>query len=285
MIAAAWRGCLMPGGSWAAPLAGVHPGVLSVRHPDGALVSLVGDVARAEARALVLDPGDLSGLLRWARRAKPAPALSYAEGESATLGPFSIDLSACRTWDPRPALARAAEELRRAEWRRPGAAGEVQAALAGLLQRRLPPESVFRAGAFRDAFRSRLEDADDCPWSLAGFGPGTTPAGDDFLAGCLLARRLWPGAGGGAPRVPPACFPRTTAAGQALLRAADQGAFPAHLAALGPALAAACADGDYGGLEAAAERFFAHGATSGTDALAGFLFGAGGKSAIDLLML
>ena len=144
---------------------------------------------------------------------------------------------------------------------------------------------MFRAGAYRDAFRSRLADGAPPPWSLAGFGPGTTPAGDDFLAGYLLARRLRAGPGGEVPRVPPSCFPRTTAAGQALLRAADQGAFPAHLAALGPALAAACADGNFGGLETAAERAFTHGATSGTDALAGLLFGAGGKSAMNLLML
>ncbi len=113
---------------------------------------------------------------------------------------------------------------------------------------------------------------------LAGLGGGLTPAGDDFLCGAMLAAWLWhpaPEAVCGA--VADAAAPRSTALSAALLRAAGRGECAADwhrlLAALA-GLSSSAPPGEQGEMEAALRAVLAHGATSGADALAGFLWGA-----------
>jgi hypothetical protein len=108
---------------------------------------------------------------------------------------------------------------------------------------------------------------------LAGLGPGLTPAGDDFLVGWMAGLWLF-GTGAGLPVVELCALvaaeaaPRTTRLSAAWLCHAAAGRF----GELWHGFAAACAEGG-DGLRAAAGRIRDTGATSGSDALAGLLWG------------
>ena len=108
---------------------------------------------------------------------------------------------------------------------------------------------------------------------LAGRGIGLTPSGDDFLAGAML----WAWLAHPAPvpfcrMVAEVAVPRTTTLSAAFLRAAARGECDANwhrlLAALSTDSAAQLAP--------AVQQVVAHGATSGADMLAGFLWLAAG---------
>ena len=105
---------------------------------------------------------------------------------------------------------------------------------------------------------------------LAGLGTGLTPAGDDFLTGLML----W----GWLAHPDPNCLchllveaagPRTTTLSAAFLRAAARG----ECSAAWHALLAALSRGEDEEVAGSVQEVLAHGATSGADALAGFLWG------------
>jgi hypothetical protein len=102
------------------------------------------------------------------------------------------------------------------------------------------------------------------PEELVGYGPGLTPAGDDFLTGAILAT---PGASFvDAARLTP-LLPGTTPAGRTLLYAALRGQFPAYLVDF---ITAVAAHGDsIRRIESSVRRACSHGETSGSDALSG----------------
>ncbi|GAB4539679.1 MAG: hypothetical protein Kow0063_28720 [Anaerolineae bacterium] len=101
---------------------------------------------------------------------------------------------------------------------------------------------------------------------LAGLGPGGTPAGDDFLVGAMAAIWLL-GGQADAQAVAQTAAPRTSALSAAFLRAAGRGEFIAPWHALLEALAA----GDPNQVEQGAMRVESFGASSGADALDGFI--------------
>jgi hypothetical protein len=126
---------------------------------------------------------------------------------------------------------------------------------------------------------------------LVGLGPGSTPSGDDFIAGALLgetALRLLLSTEAKAvadslePMIP--CFKenedlwmtmnRTTDAGKTLLWQALQGHFPNYL--IETVRSVSDAEGKQE-IADAVERAVARGATSGTDAMTGFVFSIEGK--------
>jgi len=104
---------------------------------------------------------------------------------------------------------------------------------------------------------------------LMGLGPGLTPAGDDYLLGAL-ARLQMDASLESLPGIQ-ALFEigaeRTTKLSRAWLQHAAQGRFAAHWHALGDALMSGRGDAICG----AAEDILRVGATSGPQALAGFL--------------
>ena len=116
--------------------------------------------------------------------------------------------------------------------------------------------------------------------ALAGLGGGLTPAGDDFLVGAMLGAWLTHPTPASLCRVlADAAAPRTTILSAAFLRAAARGecsaAWHTLLAALSrrPDRADASIRSKTCQVYTAAVRsVMAHGATSGADALAGFLF-------------
>lgn len=106
--------------------------------------------------------------------------------------------------------------------------------------------------------------------SLAGVGPGLTPAGDDFLLGAmhgLWATQPMAGASELTARMAAIAIERTHALSAAWLAAGARGeaAEPWH------ALVSAIACSDSAALQAAALRILPTGHTSGADALAGFM--------------
>jgi Protein of unknown function (DUF2877) len=113
--------------------------------------------------------------------------------------------------------------------------------------------------------------------SLAGLGPGLTPAGDDFIAGVLLAlaivraRRGDPALNEIAHLLVETAAPRTHEISAAYLRAAYDG----QVSERWDPLLAALAAGEAEQITVAAAPVLATGETSGADMLAGFVVGFG----------
>jgi hypothetical protein len=104
---------------------------------------------------------------------------------------------------------------------------------------------------------------------LAGLGGGLTPAGDDFLTGVML----WAWLAHPSPRslcrlLVEAAAPRTTTLSAALLRAAARG----ECSVAWHTLLATLSEGSDAEVAGAVREVLSHGATSGADALAGFLW-------------
>ena len=109
----------------------------------------------------------------------------------------------------------------------------------------------------------------DAAAHLAGLGIGLTPAGDDFLAGIMLwAWLAYPAPGPLCRALVEAAAPRTTTLSAAFLRAAARGECDANW----HQLLAALSTGSAAQLAPAVQQVVAHGATSGADMLAGFLW-------------
>lgn len=195
-------------------------------------------------------------------------------------------------WDPKARLDRAARRFLRgiSDRKVPGLAAlatEVRGLLAEAYAAGRRAEGLHGSGAFAAGFK-RLQAHPDFPAVAVGFGPGTTPAGDDWLAGCLVALDLRAGGLGKAAldhrQKIRGRIEQTASAGRALLLGALAGAPPEYLVALAEAAAdwvAVALDARVkveaglgtGGLWVAVSKCLEHGATSGEDALAGFVYG------------
>ncbi|HHS97971.1 MAG TPA: DUF2877 domain-containing protein [Chloroflexi bacterium] len=202
---------------------------------------------------------------------------------SIAVGPLRVDLSTASIWEPRPewetlrahrsaieALFPTVRELAlREAW------GENWLAL--LLPSPTPPSPLQGAvlARVRDGLR-RLQEG----WEgnlqavragaarLAGLGGGLTPSGDDFLTGVML--RAWlthPDPATFCQTVVEAAAPATHALSAAFLRAAARGECNIawhHLLAV-------LTEGNEEAIPPALQEVLSYGASSGADALAGFL--------------
>jgi hypothetical protein len=123
--------------------------------------------------------------------------------------------------------------------------------------------------ALRDGHRSGIREN---AARLAGLGPGLTPAGDDYLVGLMAGLRVWPDSCGLPPNeacqiILEATEGRTTLISSAFLHCAKESLFGENWHRLLTELAG----GETAGIQWAARRILSSGATSGADALAGFL--------------
>ena len=109
------------------------------------------------------------------------PAEASSPGNYLAISPIVIDLSAAELWNPQPDWL-----MLRARRRQVAAGAKV---IAGILaEARLVD---WRAADCPRRFASRRPAAYRRPSrALVGLGPGLTPAGDDWLAGWLLAQYL-----------------------------------------------------------------------------------------------
>ncbi|HPE36009.1 MAG TPA: DUF2877 domain-containing protein [Spirochaetales bacterium] len=260
-------GILVPAAPWSARLVGAGSKAVSLLHPDGALVSVVARKSDMEARAM--------GHGEWARfRNELEPLLDSQDAmvgwDGSRLlcaGRATLDFSEASVWDPRPLIRRAG--------RPPRSVASMEAMLQEAMRAADPDGEdygIHGGGPFASGFAA-LEAADGFPANLVGFGPGTTPAGDDWLAGYLAAADMeagTPGQASGELRERVAeRLGTTTAAGRSLLLGALAGIPPAYIVALALALAT----GGAADLEAAVRAALGHGASSGRDALSGLAAG------------
>jgi len=174
------------------------------------------------------------------------------------IGGLEVALEDAAVWEPRP------------DW------NALRARRAGVGRDAIPSYGIGRdaipsyaAESLRAGWEGDLVALREGAARLAGLGGGLTPTGDDFLTGVMLWAWLTH------PDPPIICraiveeaAPRTTTLSAAFLRAAADG----QCSAAWHRLLAALRTGTEDELAAAVQGVLAYGATSGADALAGFLW-------------
>lgn len=284
----ALAGPLVPRGAWEARVEGVFRGAIALGHPDGLWITLLRSRKDLEPRGIWPGPAAFDALARLVVPGRPVlfsggadPFLAAPRGTVRT-GPLE-------SWDPRPELAAAEAAFREAGPSAPSAAAEL---IRAALEADGYSEGLHGDGPFGRRF-AELRGEPDFPFSLVGFGPGTTPAGDDFLAGWILGRVLRHGEAEALRIVEGLDTTLTTVPGRTLLAGAVRGFFPAYLIRVAQALVVMAVSGseplDSGGRgspesaghagtewTAAIGAAFSHGASSGRDAMLGLMEGVGG---------
>jgi len=245
--------------------------------PGGDVVALVTPQVGDGPLNVVLD--SVAGLFAGIDPGTPATL----EGEQLCIGGLGVDLRGAAVWEPRPdwealrarrAVLLAGLPLLRTLCLRYAPAGSLLGLLGALLPDDAPSRAIFStaqpaAEVLRAGWEGNLARLQEGAAGLAGLGGGLTPAGDDFLAGALLWAWL------AHPAPAPFCqvlaevaIPRTTTLSAAFLRAAARG----ECSAAWHALLAALSEAAEAEIAVAVREVLAHGATSGADSLAGFLY-------------
>ncbi len=204
------------------------------------------------------------GFRHWLAPGMPASITRH----TLALPPLSIHLAGAALWESCP------------DWQ--GVPPQALAAALARLPAWLPPCSltqtpyVATAQKAQAALQAGFQQGDLAACchgaqQLGGVGPGLTPAGDDFLLGVMAALWLvWPAARARLfnQAIAAAAGPRTTSLSAAWLAAAAVGNVSSHWHQLLPALSAGQPDA----LKAAVDAIVTIGASSGADALAGFVW-------------
>ncbi len=260
------RGASWPLARWCGRVAGIFTSAISVLHEDGFVASVLRGGRRMEPHGLALAEEDFDALRRFLESRSPNAEVDADRDAVVFAGTARLSLESAELRDEAPSLREAAALAAAATADRAQGTGSAVAAM--IAARR--PGGMHGDGPFARAF-ARLSRAEGFPANLVGFGPGTTPSGDDFIAGWLLGHGIF---GGGGKMCSPAGFDlsKTTPAGRSVLLAALAGHWSRALAEF--ALAFARASVGRGGMEDEAREVLAHGASSGADALLGFLHGA-----------
>ena len=212
----------------------------------------------------------------------PSEAEVEFSAQSLCIGRVQIDLLAAAVWEPVPDWDRLGRSraaiLRRLPlvWRlaeREAPSGSFVALLAPrsdaeCWQQRVLDAAYGALPALRQGWGGDVRRLEKAVVRLAGLGGGLTPSGDDLLSGLML--RAWlehPTPQEFCTIVSRAAAPRTTTLSAAFLRRAARG----ECSAVWHRLLDALVDADDAGLFAAVRSVLSSGATSGADALAGFL--------------
>jgi hypothetical protein len=262
------------------------PSAVNARHSQGLLVSLI-----EETRAMTYLSVCLPSLFRKKeKRLVPGDQVRF-EGYRLVTEDFVVDLLGRPTWQGEltwkdvKALSASTVPLLREALLLKGRDGGLLGVLRGG-----EPNNPFVALAMK--VLSEVQSAPSRATrhkalsGLVGLGPGSTPSGDDFIVGVLLGEEALrvlrsKGAKEVADRrnamIPWAkekeglwvAMDRTNDAGKTLLWQALQGRFPNYLIETLRSVADARGTQEVGD---AVERAVSCGATSGTDALTGFLF-------------
>jgi len=270
-------GFLVPEAPWSARIALVASKAVVLIHEDGAALSIVGTLANMDARACALE----CGFKQFSASAADALAASRPGSEASVINDGTTLrisetergaalLEGAALWDPRRELASSA---------RSGGIScldqtleYIEEELESAREAGRAREGIHGDGPFARAFL-RLRDVQAFPANLVGFGPGSTPAGDDWLAGYLAARDLMEGGPCSAEHelrnAVERALHRTTPAGRALLLGTLAGAPPAYIVEL--VLASTPAMNRKSNVRKAVQAALGHGSTSGEDALTGFV--------------
>jgi len=277
-------GALVPSPPWTAALAGSFSRAVSLLHPDGAFVSLVRNQADMEARAVHLDIdwNILTRALepdegRLCRVIRTEDGFSFQIDQTVTA---TVRLVQQRVVTVKSELKLAAQYWQAAAFRQRNLVlNELQQYINEEHKAGRPFSGLHDDTVFSRHFR-QLQNRPDWPANLVGFGPGTTPAGDDWLGGYLLALDMngehWAAAAAQLRMEIQDRLKRTNTAGRTLLLGALAGETPAWLTSLASTLAAQAAGNNAESRYNLPEQVryaLAHGATSGEDTLAGLLAG------------
>ena len=251
--------------------------------PEGDVVALVspsvGDgplsvVVQAEPGEPAADRGALPGTPAW------------LDGDTLHVGSLEVALGEAPVWEPcpnwsahrarLPIIMTGLPELRAiAQGHAPAGSllTDLDTADAHVVQPTLAVRPGSEAKNLRLGWAGDLACLREAAAQLAGRGIGLTPSGDDFLGGLMLwAWLAHPAPGPFCRTLAEVAGLRTTTLSAAFLRAAARGQCDANWHRLLAALSA----GGVAQLAPAVQQVVAHGATSGADMLAGFLWLAAG---------
>ncbi len=274
-------------GPFAARVLAVFKHACNLVTPEGRVVALVLPQIGDGPLNIVVHgrPGDFAAV---------EPGMSARlEGRRLRVGGLEIVLEGAAVWEPRPDWDRLragrggitarltflwAFALRNApagsllplawEWAG-GPDYSVEAVEAGCVSRALAPVAREAAEALRAGWGGDPGQLREGAAQLAGLGSGLTPAGDDFLTGVML----WAWLVHSNPRVfcrtlVAAAGPRTTTLSAAFLQVTARG----ECSAAWHTLLAALSHGSDIEVARGVQSVLTHGATSGADVLAGFLW-------------
>ena len=199
-----------------------------------------------------------------------------------TVGSFTVDLRSAAVWDPRPDWDSLRANQDRALFRLP--------VLRDLCVRLGPPDSLVpiiappaptvgddnpvistlreTIGLLAQGWMHSHRSLREAGRRLTGLGIGLTPSGDDFLVGMMHWAWLGYPEPGHFCKIITETNSQTTSLSSALLRAASLGECSEAWHDLLTALFGVSESG----IEAAVRAILAHGATSGADALTGFVW-------------
>ena len=217
-----------------------------------------------------------------------------APGASVTLdedwlqiGRLRVDLDGAIVWEPRPdwaalrarrtAIAPSLPFLRTTCLRHVPA-GSLMALLDPLPHEDAANCAVLSSAreaiyALQQGWAGDSDELNEGASALAGLGSGLTPAGDDFLVGTMLSAWLsHPAPATLCQAIAQAAISRTTTLSAAFLRAGARGECSAAWHTLLAALSRHTCEVVENKIAAAAGDILRHGATSGADSLAGFLY-------------
>jgi hypothetical protein len=201
------------------------------------------------------------------------------EREQIIVGRMVVDLTEATPWEPRPdwdALQARRDTIRsclpflRAVCLRHAPEDSFLALLGASQGQDATLATAQKAlAALEQGWDGDQEQLQQAGIKLAGLGGGLTPSGDDFMNGAML----WAWLAHPAPEqfcqaLAQAAAPHTTSLSAAFLRVASRGECSAPWHALLAALSA----GQEEQIAATAQGVLAHGASSGADLLAGFLW-------------
>lgn len=216
---------------------------------------------------------------------------AHADAHELAVGDLRVSLEGVSTWEPRPDWPRLRVSRERIEanfaafddWASSAIWGGLAHITGADQYSEGKPTFMARLARGKEAYshliveglgEGKRDSLVEGARLLAGLGPGGTPAGDDFLVGVMAAVWLL-GDQADAPAIAYTAAPRTSAVSAAFLRAAGRGEFIAAWHSLVAELSA----GNLDQVEEAAMRVESFGASSGADALDGFILA--GRTLLD----
>ncbi len=262
---AALKGVYIPENPWKGSVLSVYKKAVNILHPDGFLVSLLKDREQMSGYGLVV-PGLFTGT--YPDRLKGKSVL-YRSG-TLTVDPFcSVNFAGSASWSGIVPVCNKTLPLKHllSTYRE-------QAPLDGFSSLILGNSADIYGRAalsiLKKAGTGRTLDL----YPLVGLGIGFTPSGDDFISGVLLFVTMF----GKSERYADFSVKRTaitgvldktTPGGRTLLSLVLKNSFPEYLRVFASVL---CSAGKPKEIESAVSLVLTHGSTSGSDALAGFLW-------------
>lgn len=277
------KGALVPSDPWEGSVASVHQQAINIGHPAGYLVSLITNPTDLTVYSLLLARPQSSGLASDFFRSLFQRGMTVNCADSRlTTATCQLGLATGTVW----------EGTITGNWRQ-DSVDELRQDLTMTLSRTCQSEGlagiVIRTAAAnhfveraRTCLDQSLAQAQETRWlelsKLVGLGCGLTPAGDDFIVGVILAGEIVPQSGASLENVPLRLnrqtlrnrLATTTPAGRTLLLAALANRFPAYLVQLTNVYSVHT---NQLTRQVALTEALAHGATSGTDTLAGLVWG------------